>query len=96
MESSVLSQCNLGNILEEECHKVTFIRKQGFLKLNSFSDNEKALIQWRSGISLDEADTVCFHHEKRFLAVYERLQRYCIDPRSIHKKKISSKYNFYS
>lgn len=93
MESSSLSQCNLGSKLEDECHKITYSRKQGFLKYSSFSDNEKALIHWRSGVLLHEDDNVCFHHEKVFLSRYESLQRFCADPKSIHKKKISRKYN---
>ena len=88
METSALSQCNLGKRLKDECHKIVHSRKKGFLKLNSFSDNEKALISWRSGISLDGDDNVCLHYETIFLRKYEILQRYCVDPRSIHKNKV--------
>ena len=96
IETSDSTQCNLGKGLKDECHKTVHSRKKGYMKFNSFSDNEKALIIWRSGLSLDDDDSVCFHHEKMFLRKYETLQRYCVDPRSIYKKKVSRKYNFNS
>ena len=74
METSALSLCNHEHRLEDECHKITYSRKQGFLKFSSFSDEEKALIHWRPGISLDEHDGVCLHHEKLFSTRYKSLQ----------------------
>ena len=67
MEISGLSLCDLGNKLENECHKGTYSRKKGFLQFSAFSDAEKALLQLISGISLDEDDCVCFHHMKVFI-----------------------------
>ena len=56
---------------------------------NSVHSLMNASIHWRSGMSLYEDDSVCLHHEKLFLAQYESIQYFCVDPRSIHKKNIS-------
>ena len=53
----------------------------------------KELLRERSGISsLEDKDTVCYHHEKKWITGYESQQRHCSDPMEIHHKKITGKF----
>ena len=95
MENNEKAKCSIGQKLEEQCNETIFCRSKGFINVHSLRDKEKMLIQWRSGIFLEDDDFVCFHHQQIFLIRYERLQRYCIDPKKCHKSKITSKYDSY-
>ena len=60
-------KCAVGLVLKEECHEKTWSRLTGFMKFSDLSDHNKESIQLRRGLSLKNADTICFYHEKNVL-----------------------------
>lgn len=86
------SGCSIGIALEEECHKKIYCRNVGTLAASDLSQDDKKLLEWRSGVLLRDDSTVCFHHEKMYISRYEYTQKYCSDPFKLHKKRISSKF----
>ena len=86
-----LQPCSIGSILSEECHKLTLCRQVGFACLDNLSSDQKQLLEWRSGVILDEGNSLCYHHEKKYVSRYEYLQKFCCDPLKLHKIQIKSK-----
>ena len=41
-------------------------------------------------VGVISASSISTKHEKMYLARYESLQKYCCDPKNIHKQKITS------
>lgn len=91
MASWNLTPCKIGLHLNDECHKLTYCRRSGFVSCSELSQGDKDLLQWRSGVHLTSQDQICMHHEKLYLSRFETLQKYCSDPFSIHKKHVTSK-----
>ena len=84
--------CTIGTTLNEECHKVTLSIRKGVFVIRDLTHDQKAILEWRSGTSLIESNTLCYHHEKKFISRYEYLQKICCDPYKVHKKKLQSEY----
>ncbi|XP_033095661.1 uncharacterized protein LOC117100179 [Anneissia japonica] len=73
--SSELSKCSIGLNLNDSCHKKNFVRRDaGFFAVNQISDEDKKLLEWRSGLTLADDYSICFHHHKVYLDRYESLQ----------------------
>ena len=77
--------------MSDICHLQAYSRKVGFLLFSIISENDRRLVLWRTGISVEPStsDTLCFHHEKLFLSRYESLQKFCCDPFNVHKKHVT-------
>ena len=86
--------CCIGIELNEECHKISYCSEKGFVVFADYSESEKKLIELRSGVLIKEDGTVCLHHEALYLKKYEWLQKHCCDPYKVHKKAVSSEFNF--
>ena len=85
MESKI-KPCSIGVFLglPEECHKTTYARKVGTVKLAALSAVEVDLIIRRSGLKAESESIICFHHEMLYLRKYEFLQKACCDPFDMH------------
>jgi len=90
--SSMLEQCSIGLGLNDYCHKKNFNRRDaGFFAANELSQEDRKLLEWRSGLTIGDESSICFYHHKEYLDRYESLQKYCCDPFHSHKKHITSK-----
>ena len=89
--SSTLAPCQIGISLEEDCHKITLVQKQGLYLITSFNKEDKEILELRCCISFSDEDKVCFHHEK-YLSYYQTRQIQCADPFGRHKKRVISKF----
>lgn len=56
--------------------------------VSELSDDEKDLIQLRSGINLCELKNICSHHNNYYLNIFKKYQTICVDPLKKHKKPI--------
>nr|XP_028585421.1 ARL14 effector protein isoform X1 [Podarcis muralis] len=83
-----MDPCSVGNQLQasSNCHKTYFTCHTGFKTKQELSSTDLLLLQLRTGITLSENDTICFHHAKVYLDRYEDLQKSCCDPFNMHKK----------
>ena len=86
--------CSTGSQLDSECNKLTYCRTTGCIQVSEFDEEDKHLISWRSNVTLNETDNICYHHKRIFLTRYESLQKYCYKPFTPHIPKVSSKYEF--
>lgn len=94
--SAQLNPCSVGLALNEECHLNRHYRgKHGLMTAPNLSEKKKRLLRWRASIPFEgEESTICYHHEKKFISLYENLQRQCCDPYNKHPKAVKSKYIF--
>ncbi|XP_015666911.1 ARL14 effector protein [Protobothrops mucrosquamatus] len=83
-----MDPCSIGSQLQasSDCHKAYFTSQTGFKTKQDLSATDLLLLQLRTGITLSEAHTICFHHAKVYLDRYEDLQKSCCDPFNMHKK----------
>lgn len=89
--SSMLEQCSIGSSLNDSCHKKNLSRGvAGFFSANELSQEDRKLLGWRSGLTIADESTICFHHHKVYLDRYESLQKFCCDPFHCHKRHITS------
>ena len=86
--------CSISSQLDSECNKLTNCQTTGWIQTSESDEVHKNLISWRSNVTLNETDSICYHHEKMFLTRYEGLQKYCSEPFAPHILKVSSKYEF--
>lgn len=91
---SDLYLCKFGKV-DGDCHKVWYIRKNGYVKVAELDSTERRLIQWRSEEQLCDSDVICFHHKQVYLTRYESLQKCCCDPYEVHQKKIFGWYTYF-
>ncbi len=86
-------QCSVGVLLGDACHKLTFCRKTGFHKLDSFPTEDREVIMWRSGLTILNIDAnICYHHEQLMNKRYNLSHKTCSDPFKIHKKDVKGVY----
>lgn len=81
------TQCSIGNLTEDECHKCVYgVVSKLIAPISSYSENDQFLFFSRVG---SEITTVCKYHENKFLVKYSHLfGRECCDPLQLHKKRI--------
>ena len=80
---TAIQPCTIGRTLNEECHKLTISRHVGFFGIDDLSQEHKKILEWRSGITLLEDSSLCYHHEKKYMSRYEYLQKFCCDPLTV-------------
>ena len=90
--ASSSEKCKLGLELNENCHLMIFCRESGICALSDLEQSDQELLKWRSAIDLKANDVICLHHQKKFLVRYESLQKFCIDPNRVHKKRVTREY----
>lgn len=83
-----MDPCSVGVQLQatSECHKIYYTRHTGFKTKQDISSSDLLLLQLRTGITLSENNTICFHHAKIYIERFEDLQKSCCDPFNIHRK----------
>ncbi|RXM94358.1 ARL14 effector protein [Acipenser ruthenus] len=82
-----MDSCSIGAHCgqEEDCHKTTYTKNTGILKLLELPLEKRQLLLRRSNFkNQDSTTTVCYHHEKLFLGKYSFLQKACCDPFRLH------------
>lgn len=72
----------------KDCHKLTFSKHRGLLKLSDLPKDDQQLIRLRSGLEDTQAGDVCYYHRFLFLDKYESFQKVCSDPFNSHKKRV--------
>lgn len=84
-----MDPCSVGNQLQasSDCHKTYFTSQTGFKTKQELSSTDLSLVQLRTGITLSDNHTICFHHAKVYLDRYEDFQKSCCDPFNMHTKK---------
>ena len=83
----MLERCSIGLDLNDDCHKTAYSRNTGLILATELSQENKRMLEWRSGLTLSDKSTICVHHEELFLSRFESLQKYCCDPLNVHKKE---------
>ncbi len=91
-----MDKCTISRFLQtsDECHKLTYCRKAALKTLGNISEADKNLLADRINTQQHELraeDTICLHHEKKYLDKYEHLQRSCCDPLQLHTEKPKTK-----
>lgn len=83
-----MDPCSVGVQLQatNECHRIFYTRHTGFKTKQEMSSSDLLLLQLRTGITLSENNTICFHHAKIYIERFEDLQKSCCDPFNIHRK----------
>lgn len=90
------NSCKIGVNLNEQCHKMSYTRKQGLIAINSLKKDDKLLMERRTGVHFEDSDQLCYHHEVMYLSGYQKKSaKYCADPWFLHKKKITSEFTCY-
>ena len=75
----------------DDCHKFTYCRKSGLLKLDEFSEDIQEVLKLRSGrVSLEGSKTICNHHKQALLDKFAALQKTCNDLFNIHTKPVKT------
>ena len=90
-ENNSTSHCTVGTNLGEECHKNFHARISGILLFWSFLSKEKKLLEWCTGLSLNDDSTIRYHHEKIYISKDECLQKNCCDQIKQHKQLVKKK-----
>lgn len=85
--AGVETKCSIGVQLNIKC-EIGKNATEGLTSIIDFDEEKKDLLYWRSGLSREDLQTVCSHHEKMFLTGFESSQRKCCDPFSRHKTAI--------
>uniref|UniRef100_A0A8C0JDM0 ARF like GTPase 14 effector protein n=1 Tax=Chelonoidis abingdonii TaxID=106734 RepID=A0A8C0JDM0_CHEAB len=83
-----MDPCSVGIQLHtaNECHKIYYTRHAGFKTKQDLSSSDLLLLQLRTGMTLSENNTICFHHAKIYIDKFEDLQKSCCDPFNVHRK----------
>ena len=73
--------------LNEDCNAMTFSCLIGKTPVEYHSDSDKVTFL-RTSSTVTEEDSMCYHHEKFYLSLFQNLQQYCSDPWKQHSKQI--------
>ena len=81
--------CSFGS---DDCHKLTYCRKSGLLKLDEFSEDIQEVFKLRSGrvSALEGCKTICNHLKKALLDKFAAFQKTCSDPFNIHTRPVKT------
>ena len=77
--------------LNEDCNAMTFSCLIGKTPVDILVIQIKLLFL-RTNCTITEEDSMCYHHEKFYLSLFQNLQQYCSDPWKQHSKQIKSIY----
>ena len=73
--------------LNEDCNAMTFSCLIGKTPVDILVIQIKLLFL-RTNCTITEEDSMCYHHEKFYLSLFQNLQQYCSDPWKQHSKRI--------
>ena len=62
-----------------------FARIVGISLVSEIDKEDKILIERRSGCTLSDTDTVCYHHFEYFCKKFPQCQKYCCNPFGKHR-----------
>lgn len=79
--------CSIGKATLSECNLFTYTTRTGLKDIESFGLDEREVLSWRSGLNMNQLETVCFHHEQVFMERFAFLQKKCCDPFKSHREK---------
>jgi len=82
--------CSIGQLLQDQCHRVLHTRAVGFKSKADLSDNEIQLLSLRTCQDCENIVNICLHHEQVLLHRFDQLQRYCCNPFGAHGAKIAN------
>ena len=84
--------CSIGDMEQSTlCHKTTYTNGHtSLLSIAELSEKEIQLIVWRTGIKVDQFNTICLHHKMIYINKFVFLHPFCEDPfrRHVEKKRI--------
>ncbi|XP_065643371.1 uncharacterized protein LOC136075062 [Hydra vulgaris] len=81
--------CSVGILSNDQCHKMVHTKSIGLKDLSSYSERNRNLLLWRSGLSILNVNVkICLHHEQILLNRFANSQKKCIDPFKRHKTNI--------
>lgn len=82
--------CSIGTFLQAECHKTIYSPVVTNIVATTFTDVQKELLLWRTGIEQQgDLSNVCNHHKIEYLDRYESYAHLrCCDPFKRHTKAI--------
>ena len=86
------SNCSVGLVKEEICHKQTYKTEIGLITFKDIESIEKQLIIARSGIQTP-IEIICYHHKHLLLEKYEFHHKTCCKA-LIKLLKILSQINY--
>ena len=75
---------SIGILLKPTC-KTSKDAPNGLTRIQDFDQESQDLLIWRSGLSEEDLQTVCYYHVKVFLTCFESSQLKCCDPLNRHK-----------
>ena len=94
-----MESCGFGNILNDECHKICFVQKQGLKKFCNLEKDFQDTYIWRSGLlkttSYKEIKTICYHYEQVLGPIFLLKNDKCCDVLKRHKKKVKGNIYIY-
>ena len=91
--ASGLKSCSAGIKVGDNCHHLSYCRKQCIYNTIELDEEQVKIMQRRAGI--EKIDTICHHHLTIFFQWYESLQKTCCNPFKHHAKQVSSKFNIF-
>ena len=84
-------KCDVGKLLEEQCHKLDFSRTTGMYNIADLSADHCEELLWRAGLlpQRENITTLCKHHEQYFGDAFIKKQKKCCDVWVKHKRKVA-------
>ena len=86
-----MDKCDIGKLLNVECHKTTKSRVVGFEIFNELVDSEQEEILWRACLR-DQSErivSICKHHYMFYTQTFKNNAKHCCSILTKHKKKVS-------
>ncbi|XP_047122478.2 ARL14 effector protein-like [Hydra vulgaris] len=82
--------CTVGILSNDQSHKMVYTKSIGLKDLSSYSEKDRNLLLWRSGLSILNVNVkICLHHEQILLNRFANSQKNCIDPFKKHTTNIN-------
>jgi len=70
---SMAEVCSIGQLLQDQCHRVLHTRAVGFKNKADLSDNEIQLLSLRTCQDCENIVNICLHHEQVLLRRFDQL-----------------------
>ena len=83
--ASGLKSCSVGIKVGDNCHQLSYCRKQCIYNTTDLNEEQVKLMKMRARI--EKLDTVYHHHQTIFFHWCESLQKTCCDPFKRHENK---------
>lgn len=59
--------CSVGELTDNECHKLSHGCKRGIKTIESLSEEERVLLKLRADVEVETLKTICLYHKTFFL-----------------------------